>query len=123
MDALTKQVGGNHYKELKIQPIEFIEGNKLSFSIGNIVKYLTRNKNRLEDLEKAFHYIEFNAPRKHHKILEACLVQSFIDNAFFKQFKHGKLYAQVVGYTLSGNTPKAKKLLRYFIIDGDYSEV
>jgi hypothetical protein len=58
--ALKSEVGGNHYKEFKIQPIEFIEGNDLGFSVGNIIKYVCRYKykNGKEDLLKAKHYIE-----------------------------------------------------------------
>ena len=58
--ALKSEVGGNHYKEFRIQPIEFIEGNDLGFSVGNIIKYVCRYKykNGKEDLLKAKHYIE-----------------------------------------------------------------
>ena len=58
--ALKSEVGGNHYKEFRIQPIEFIERNKLGFSAGNIIKYVCRYKykNGKEDLLKAKHYIE-----------------------------------------------------------------
>jgi hypothetical protein len=58
--ALNKEVGGNHYKEFRIQPIEFIEGNDLGFSVGNVIKYVCRYKykNGKEDLLKAKHYIE-----------------------------------------------------------------
>lgn len=60
MDALEKQVGGNHYKNCKIQPIEFIVANNLDFLQGNVIKYICRykNKNGIVDLEKAKHYIE-----------------------------------------------------------------
>jgi len=55
-----KQIGGNHYEKQKIQPIEYIEANNLSFCEGNVVKYITRwkYKNGLEDLEKAKWYLE-----------------------------------------------------------------
>ena len=58
--ALNTEVGGNHYKEFRIQPIEFIEGNDLGFAVGNVIKYVCRykNKNGKEDLLKAKHYIE-----------------------------------------------------------------
>ena len=53
--------GGEHYKKGSIQPIEYIMANKLSFAEGNIVKYITRwrNKGGIKDLEKARHYIDF----------------------------------------------------------------
>jgi hypothetical protein len=58
--ALEVQVGGNHYKDMKIQPIEFIMKNDLNFCQGNIVKYVTRykHKNGIEDLKKAKHYVD-----------------------------------------------------------------
>lgn len=58
--ALEKQVGGNHYKQFPIQPVEFINANNLSYMQGNIIKYVVRYpfKNGIADLEKAKHYIE-----------------------------------------------------------------
>lgn len=57
---LNKQVGGNHYKNFKIQPVEFIHKNNIGFMQGNAIKYLCRYKSKggIEDLEKAKHYIE-----------------------------------------------------------------
>ena len=50
--ALEQQCGGNHYRNMAIQPIEFIHANGLDFFQGNIVKYATRHKakNGAEDL-------------------------------------------------------------------------
>lgn len=58
--ALSSQVGGNHYKGLKIQPIEYIYANDLSYCEANIVKYATRHamKNGREDVEKIIHYAQ-----------------------------------------------------------------
>lgn len=58
--SLDVQVGGGHYKDLKIQPIEYTLANKLGFCEGNIIKYVTRHKskNGIEDLKKAKHYID-----------------------------------------------------------------
>tara|TARA_Y100001938_G_scaffold56134_1_gene78298 strand:+ start:138 stop:392 length:255 start_codon:yes stop_codon:yes gene_type:complete len=59
--ALDRQVGGEHYKnDFKIQPIEFITANKLSFIQGSIIKYICRfdKKNGNEDIDKAIHYCE-----------------------------------------------------------------
>tara|TARA_R100000742_G_C4279644_1_gene104946 strand:- start:8569 stop:8808 length:240 start_codon:yes stop_codon:yes gene_type:complete len=55
-----KQIGGNHYKNFKIQPYEFISKNNLSFFQGNVVKYVCRYlfKNKIEDLEKIIHYCQ-----------------------------------------------------------------
>jgi hypothetical protein len=58
--ALAKQVGGQHYKDMKIQPVEFITANNLSFLEGNVVKYICRHhaKNGADDVRKAIHYCE-----------------------------------------------------------------
>ena len=58
-NALTEQVGGSHYLEMAIQPVEFIAKNHIPFIEGNIIKYLCRwrRKNGLEDLQKARHYL------------------------------------------------------------------
>ena len=58
--ALNRQVQGNHYKNFKIQPIEFITANKLSFIQGNIIKYICRydKKNGKKDIDKVIHYCE-----------------------------------------------------------------
>lgn len=60
MSITDKQIGGNHYIEFKIQPIDFILNNNLSFCQGNVIKYICRYKykNHIEDLDKAIHYIE-----------------------------------------------------------------
>ena len=57
---LREQVGGDHYSKLAIQPVTYINANGLSYLQGNVIKYVTRykDKNGLQDLEKAKHYIE-----------------------------------------------------------------
>lgn len=59
-NALNSQVGGSHYKDLKIQPVQFIHANNIPFLEGNVIKYVCRwkVKNGIKDLEKAKHYIE-----------------------------------------------------------------
>lgn len=60
MEARNEQVGGSHYKDMAIQPIDFIHANHLNFEEGNVVKYICRHrrKNGAEDLRKARHYID-----------------------------------------------------------------
>jgi len=60
ISAFDKQIAGNHYKNMAIQPVEFIMVNNLGFCEGNAIKYICRHKNKggVEDLEKAKHYIE-----------------------------------------------------------------
>lgn len=60
MSALDVQTGGSHYKDLKIQPVEYIHANGLGFCEGSVIKYITRwrAKNGIEDLKKARHFID-----------------------------------------------------------------
>ena len=59
-DSLDKQVNGDHYKKMKIQPAEFINENGLLFAEGNAIKYICRHKlkGKSKDIEKAIHYLE-----------------------------------------------------------------
>jgi hypothetical protein len=59
-NPLSTQVGGSHYLQFKIQPIEFILANKLGFVEGSIIKYICRYrlKNGVEDLKKIKHYVD-----------------------------------------------------------------
>jgi hypothetical protein len=60
VSALDVQTGGSHYKDLKIQPVEYIHANGLGFCEGSVIKYITRwrAKNGIEDLKKARHFID-----------------------------------------------------------------
>ena len=55
-----KQIGGSHYKNMVIQPYEFISKNELTFFQGNVIKYVCRykQKNGIQDLEKVIHYCQ-----------------------------------------------------------------
>ena len=62
MDAVkAQQVGGDHYRQQKFQPIEYIMGNNLGFCEGNVVKYVSRWKSKggVQDLKKARQYLDF----------------------------------------------------------------
>ena len=54
---MSRQVDGVHYS-MPISPVEYIEKNKLGFTRGNIVKYVSRDKqkNKDKDIQKAIHY-------------------------------------------------------------------
>lgn len=60
MSALNTQVGGGHYKNFEIQPLEFTMRNNLDFIQGNVIKYICRHKtkNGVEDLKKVIHYAQ-----------------------------------------------------------------
>lgn len=57
MSALNDQIGGNHYRDCAIQPVEFIHANNLNFLEGCVVKRICRHrtKNKAEDIKKAIH--------------------------------------------------------------------
>lgn len=59
-DANTRQVAGDHYKSKEIQPWDYIASNKLGYFEGNVVKYVSRWKDKggVADLEKARHYLD-----------------------------------------------------------------
>lgn len=59
-NPLATQVGGDHYKDLKIQPVEYIHANGIAFIEGSVIKYVTRwrEKGGVKDLEKARHFID-----------------------------------------------------------------
>ena len=52
--------GGDHYKDFKIQPSQFINQNDLGFAEGNVIKYICRHtkKDKKTDILKAIHYCE-----------------------------------------------------------------
>ncbi len=60
MSALDTQVGGNHYKDMKIQPIEYCHANKLGACETLAIRYISRwrNKAGIQDLRKAIHCLE-----------------------------------------------------------------
>ena len=60
MSAYDKQIGGTHYKKMKIQPSKFVIENKLLYPEGSVIKYILRHQDKggKEDLEKAKHFID-----------------------------------------------------------------
>ena len=70
MSVYKKQVGGSHYKNMAVQPSEFINKNKLLFAEGNAIKYICRHahKGERQDLEKAKHYIDMIIERDYSEV-------------------------------------------------------
>jgi len=58
--ALNEQVAGDHYKKMKIQPVEYIHANNIPFIEGCIIKYASRwrDKGGIKDLEKIKHFAD-----------------------------------------------------------------
>ena len=67
-NSLDEQVGGKHYRNMKIQPAEFINENKLLFAEGNAIKYICRHsvKVKEQDIRKAIHYLEMILERDYN---------------------------------------------------------
>ena len=70
--ALNVQVGGEHYKNLAIQPVAYIHANNLSFLEGNVVKYITRHKtkNKAQDIRKVIHYAQLILQLEYNEMYE-----------------------------------------------------
>lgn len=62
MSALNTQVGGDHYRQGGIQPVQYIEANHLEFLEGCVVKRVTRHNRQTgkgrQDIEKAIHELQ-----------------------------------------------------------------
>lgn len=70
--ALDVQIGGGHYANKAIQPVQYIHANDIGFFEGNVIKYVTRWKEKggLNDLRKAKHYIELLLELEDRAVLE-----------------------------------------------------
>ena len=81
MSSSNNEVGGNHYKKLKISPVEYIRANNLDFFEGNVVKYVSRHryKNGAEDIVKCVDYLRMILEDEYDKKLIFC-VQEPKDN-------------------------------------------
>ena len=88
MKVYDKQIGGDHYLKMKIQPSEFANKNHLPFAEGNVIKYISRHqyKGGKEDLLKAMHFIEMIIERDYKD--ENKKQESWIEG--YKKWKAGK---------------------------------
>ena len=75
-DSNSRQEGGSHYKDKAIQPWDYIVSNNLGYLEGNVVKYVSRykDKNGIEDLKKAKHYLD--------KLIETLLKEQHSESYF-----------------------------------------
>lgn len=58
--ANERQVGGDHYKKLVIQPWDYITANNIGYLEGCAIKYISRwrDKGGIKDIDKAIHFLE-----------------------------------------------------------------
>ena len=89
ISALSTQIAGTHYKDMAIQPIEFIQKNHIGFIEGNIIKYICRykNKNGKEDLKKVIHYVELLLELEYGEDKPKIREGAIYDNGLFRIFK------------------------------------
>ena len=88
MSAYDKQIGGTHYRKMKIQPNKFVIENRLLFPEGNVIKYICRHpyKGGKEDLEKAKHFIDMIIERDYEE--KKGKTETWIEG--YKKWKAGK---------------------------------
>ena len=69
MSVYNKQIGGTHYKKMKIQPSKFVIENKLLYPEGTVIKYILRHQDKggKEDLDKAKHFIDMIIERDYEE--------------------------------------------------------
>lgn len=122
---MKKQVGGNHYKNMKYQTAEF------GFDVGlqslgtQIAKYLTRDKGlKLQNLEKAYHCIELDQKfdlNKHFKVIGEFALDVYMEDdeylleKYFSQFEDGQKLKSIMRQYMKANYSQAKGLLRKYI--------
>lgn len=89
MTANEEQVGGRHYITKPIQPWDYIIANGMGYLEGNIIKYISRYKEKdgLDDLIKASHYLE--------KLIEVTLNERVSETTNSKTIIAGKEADQV----------------------------
>ena len=70
--ALDVQIGGTHYASKAIQPVQYIHANDIGFFEGNVIKYVSRWKDKggIEDLKKARHYIDLLLELEDRAVME-----------------------------------------------------
>ena len=73
MSVYKKQIGGSHYRNMVVQPSEFINKNRLQFAEASAIKYICRHaaKGKQEDIQKAIHYLEMILERDYSEKKES----------------------------------------------------
>ena len=105
-----KQVGGDHYERLAIQPIEFSLGNDLGPCETNIVKYITREKKDVvNDLRKARQYAQFILEMEANPPGQIRYTDYSVANNL--DYARGKAIEYVIKWSKTGDTAALSKLL------------
>lgn len=92
MSATQTQVGGSHYKDMKIQPVDYIHANGLGFIEGSVIKYVSRHKSKggKQDLEKAKHFLELLIEREYPN--EITVEKLDVETPVYRMLKDGDTF-------------------------------
>jgi len=93
--ALNIQVGGDHYKNFKIQPYDFIYYNDLPFTEGCIIKYICRYKKKgtpIEDLKKIKHYVDILIEKEKEDLDDSPQRNMYEGRIDWNTYLHNRLY-------------------------------
>lgn len=120
MSALDIQVGGEHYKTAKIQPVQYIEANGLLFLEGCVIKRVTRHdkptgKGR-QDIEKAIHELQLLLELRYGEQSEEEVRASalaMVENALRHAYIGMPAAFAAVADEITGKTAPAAKLDNY----------
>lgn len=91
MSSFDTQVGGDHYKSCKMQPLEYMLENNLGYVEGAVVKYVTRwrNKNGIQDLQKAKHLLEMLIEHEDKPVCDCGASGVDVDRCAQQHIDHG----------------------------------
>ena len=94
----NNQVGGTHYKKCGIEPVEYIHANGLDFFRGNIVKYVTRDKdkNGAEDIRKVIDYANMILEFDYGVLPEAKIKENGDVVMEEQEYPHGETIAEAI---------------------------
>ena len=111
-NALNTQIGGSHYKNMAIQPVELIARLKFDFIQGSIIKYISRDKgNRLQDLQKAKHFCELGL-----------VYGGFEKQVNISSFKCVSLSRHISNYVYSNSLHADSYDIIFFVAHNDYKK-
>lgn len=119
--ALTTQVGGNHYSTMKYQPIQFAMDAQLNPVQFSIVKYVSRykNKNGLQDLQKALHFCEIGAEIDTVAIGDDIHWQNTLLNRYVHENKLSVMHDVIISHASVKQYSYAADKIRKLIAESD----
>lgn len=121
--ALGQQVAGNHYRNMKIQPMEFSMANGWDACAHTALKYLSRypNKGGVEDLRKAEHTVrlrqELGGVLPYRASLITAQEYCAANDLNLQQTAMIALLERIVNHCLTTTSAELLRLIRHVIED------